>query len=210
MTILLEERVPRTLDVLVREWAKDDHRGTIIEAWLFEDEAARRRGDQVFAASGIHARLRSAYKPLVHAFLEELDTTGVTRAIIRYPVHEKADRQRFLSEAYPLAALSEGIETRFEVGDADLTYQITLEYADGGVAEHEVFAPNRLRTNHLASRRGARMEKPIDPVHDGRSQHRRRSNRALEAAWNRQSNNFGSSRNAWQRPSARRSAPPER
>ena len=27
MTILLEERVPRTLDGLVREWASDDHRG---------------------------------------------------------------------------------------------------------------------------------------------------------------------------------------
>ena len=36
MTILLEERVPRTLDILVREWARDDHRGTVIEAWLFD------------------------------------------------------------------------------------------------------------------------------------------------------------------------------
>jgi hypothetical protein len=149
MTILLEERVPRTLDVLVREWAGEDHRGTVIEAWLFEDEAARRDAERMFADVGIHARLRSAYKPLVHAFLEEFDMAGVTRAIVRYPVHEKADRLRFLSEAYPLAALLEGIETRFEPGAADLTYQITLEYADGSVAEHEVFAPNRLRTNHL-------------------------------------------------------------
>ena len=149
MTILLDERVPRTLDVLVREWASDDHRGMIFEAWLFEDEAGRRRAEQVFAASGIHARLRSAYKPLVHAFLEEFDMAGVTRALVRYPVHEKADRLRFLSEAYPLAALLGSIETRFEPGEADLTYQVTLEYADGSVAEHEVFAPNRLRTNHL-------------------------------------------------------------
>jgi hypothetical protein len=149
MTILLEERVPRTLDVLSREWARDDHRGTVIEAWLFEDEAARRDAERMFADVGVHARLRSAYKPLVHAFLEEFDMAGVTRATVRYPVHEKADRLRFLSEAYPLAALLEGIETRFDPGEADLTYQITLEYADGSVAEHEVFAPNRLRTNHL-------------------------------------------------------------
>ncbi|MBF9194540.1 peptidase M14 [Microvirga terrestris] len=149
MTILLNERVPRTLDILVRDWAKSDHRGMILEAWLFEDEAARRRAEQVFAASGIHARLRSAYKPLVHAFLEEFDMAGVTRAVVRYPLHEKADRLRFLSEAYPLAALLGNIETRFEPGEVDLTYQITLEYADGSVAEHEVFAPNRLRTNHL-------------------------------------------------------------
>jgi hypothetical protein len=149
MTILLDERVPRTLDVLVREWASDDHRGMILEAWLFEDEAARRDAERMFADVGVHARLRSAYKPLVHAFLEEFDLAGVTRAVVRYPVHEKADRLRFLSEAYPLAALLEGIETRFEAGEADLTYQVTLEYADGSVAEHDVFAPNRLRTNHL-------------------------------------------------------------
>ncbi len=149
MTILLEERVPRTLDVLVREWGSDDHRGMVIEAWLFEDEAARRDAERMFADLGIHARLRSAYKPLVHAFLEEFDMSGVTRARVRYPVHEKADPLRFLSEAYPLAALLDGIETRFEPGEADLTYQITLDYADGSIAEHEVFAPNRLRTNHL-------------------------------------------------------------
>ena len=80
MTILLDTRIPRTLDTLVRDWAGGDHRGITLEAWLFEDEAARRRAEQVFAASGIHARLRSAYKPLVHAFLEEFDTIGLTRA----------------------------------------------------------------------------------------------------------------------------------
>jgi hypothetical protein len=149
MTILLDERVPRTLDSLVREWAGSGHRGMVLEAWLFEDEAARRRAEQVFAASGIHARLRSAYKPLVHAFLEEFDMVGVIRATVRYPVHEKADRLRFLSEAYPLAALLEGIDTRFEPGETGLTYRVTLEYADERVAEHQVFAPNRLRTNHL-------------------------------------------------------------
>jgi hypothetical protein len=149
MTILLDERVPRTLDNLVREWAGSDHRGMVLEAWLFEDEAARRRAEQVFAASGIHARLRSAYKPLVHAFLEEFEMAGVTRVSVRYPVHEKADRLRFLLEAYPLAALIEGADLRFEPGETDLSYRVMLEYADESVAEHEVFAPNRLRANHL-------------------------------------------------------------
>jgi hypothetical protein len=149
MTILLDERIPRTLDVLVREWARDDHKGTVLEAWLFEDESARRAAERILADAGIHARLRSAYKPLVHAFLEELDLAGVTRATVRYPVHEKADRLRFLSEAYPLAALLEGVATRFEPGEADLTYEVTLEYADESIGKHEVFAPNRLRTNHL-------------------------------------------------------------
>lgn len=149
MTILLDERVPRTLDRLLREWARDEHRGATLEAWLFEDEAARRAAEQALAEAGIRARLRSAYKPLVHAFLEEFDTAGVTRVSVRYPVHRGADRLRFLLEAYPLAALLEGIETRFEPGEPDLTYAVTLEYADGRVAEQAVFAPNRLRTNHL-------------------------------------------------------------
>jgi len=149
MTILLDERVPRTLDRLLREWARDEHRGATLEAWLFEDETARRAAEQALAEAGIRARLRSAYKPLVHAFLEEFDTAGVTRVSVRYPVHRGADRLRFLLEAYPLAALLEGIETRFEPGEPDLTYAVTLEYADGRVAERAVFAPNRLRTNHL-------------------------------------------------------------
>ncbi|MBL0403186.1 peptidase M14 [Microvirga aerilata] len=149
MTVLLDERVPRTLDTLVRAWTGDDHKGTVLEAWLFEDVAARREAERILADAGVHARLRSAYKPLVHAFLEEFDMAGVARATVRYPVHEKADRLRFLSEAYPLAALLEGIETHFEPGDTDLTYEITLEYADESIAKHEVFAPNRLRANHL-------------------------------------------------------------
>ena len=39
--------------------------------------------------------------------------------------------------------------SHFEPGAADLTYRVALEYGNGRVAEHEVFAPNRLRTNHL-------------------------------------------------------------
>jgi hypothetical protein len=149
MTTLLDERVPRTLDTLLREWARDDHRGVTLEAWLFEDEAARRAAEAVLSEVGIRARLRSAYKPLVHAFLEEIDTSDLKRVTVRYPVHEAADRLRFLSEAYPLAALLDGIETHFQAGSADLTYRVTLEYNDGRVAEQVVFAPNRLRSNHL-------------------------------------------------------------
>ncbi|MBQ0821879.1 peptidase M14 [Microvirga sp. HBU67558] len=149
MTTLLDEHIPRALDTLLRDWSAGDHRGVTLEAWLFEDEAARRAAEAELAGAGIRAWLRSAYKPLVHAFLEELDTANLKRVAIRYPVHEEADRLRFLSETYPLAALLDGVETLFEPGPADLTYRVTLEYQDERVAEHEVFAPNRLRTNHL-------------------------------------------------------------
>jgi hypothetical protein len=149
MTVLLDERVPRTLDELLRQWARPEHRGTRLEAWLFEDEAARRGAEAALAESGVAARLRSAYKPLVHAFLEEIDTADLRRIEIRYPVRPEADPLRFLSEAYPLAALLEGVETRFEPGDGSLAYQVAVEHRDGRRAEHEVFAPNRLRANHL-------------------------------------------------------------
>ncbi|SCY68368.1 M14 family zinc carboxypeptidase [Microvirga guangxiensis] len=149
MTILLDERIPRTLDILLRDWATDQHRGTQLEAWLFEDEAARRAAEAQLAQAGVTARLRSAYKPLVHAFLEEIDTNGLTRVAVRYPVHPEASPIRFLSEAYPLAALLGNVETSFEPGEADLTYTVQATYEDGRVAEHTVFAPNRTRVNHL-------------------------------------------------------------
>ncbi|MBF9233619.1 M14 family zinc carboxypeptidase [Microvirga alba] len=149
MIILLDTRVPRTLDALLRDWAKPEHRGARLEAWLFEDEAARRDAENTFAKVGVEAHLRSAYKPMIHAFLEEIDTSDLKRVTLRFPVHEEAARLRFLSEAYPLAALLDGVETQFEAGEADLTYRVKAEYRDGRVAEHEVFAPNRLRENHL-------------------------------------------------------------
>jgi len=149
MTVLLDQRFERTLDRLVREWGSGDYRGATLEAWLFEDEEARRRAEERLKDAGVNARLRSAYKPLVHAFLEEIDTSELARVTIRYPVHGSADPVRFLSEAYPLPALLEGVEIVFEQGGEDLTYEVRCETRDGRIEEHAIFAPNRLRTNHL-------------------------------------------------------------
>jgi len=149
MTVLLDRRFTRTLDDLVREWGGGDRRGVTLEAWLFEDEETRRGAERRLAEAGVTALVRSAYKPLVHAFLEEIDTAGLTRVAVRYPVHESANPVRFRSEAYPLAAMLDGAEVTFEEGDADLTYKVRCEYEDGRVADHAVFAPNRLRANHL-------------------------------------------------------------
>jgi hypothetical protein len=149
MIVLLDERIERTLDRVVREWGSGQNPGAALEVWLFEDEKARRAAEERLRDVGVNARVRSAYKPLVHAFLEEIPTVGLKRAVIRYPVHDEADERRFLSEAYPLAALLERAEIIFVPGEADLTYHVTVEYNDGRTAEHQVFAPNRLRTNHL-------------------------------------------------------------
>ncbi len=149
MTVLLDQRFERALDRLVREWGGGEYRGAAIEAWLFEDEEARRSAEGQLAEAGVRARIRSAYKPLVHAFLEEIDTVDLARVVIRYPVHEGADPIRFLSEAYPLPALLKDVDVAFEEGDAGLTYGVRCEYRDGRVADHAVFAPNRLRKNHI-------------------------------------------------------------
>lgn len=149
MIVLLDERIERTLDRIVREWSDEVCQGTNLEVWLFEDEKVRRAAEERLLSTGVRARLRSAYKPLVHAFLEEIPTAGLKRATIRYPVHDEARENRFLSETYPLAALLDQAELVFEPGGADLTYDVMVEYQDGRVAEHRIFAPNRLRANHL-------------------------------------------------------------
>ncbi|MET0745116.1 MAG: peptidase M14, partial [Microvirga sp.] len=123
MTILLDARISRTLATLLADYGSGDRHGAVLEAWLFEDQAARREAEIRLARAGVRTRLHSAYKPLVHAFLEEIPTTGLERAVIRYPVHPGAAPLRFLSEAYPLAALLDGTRVTFEAGDADLSYQ---------------------------------------------------------------------------------------
>jgi hypothetical protein len=149
MTVLLDERITRTLDVIVRDWATGDHQDVRLEAWVFEDETARRMAEGKLAEAGISARLRSAYKPLIHAFLEEIGTTDLRRVNVRYPVHPEADPIRFLSECYPLVALLGEVQISFEAGEANLTYDVRVEYHDGRVVERSVFAPNSLRFNHL-------------------------------------------------------------
>ena len=150
MTVLLDREAPRTLDMLLGDLSAG-HEGAVVEAWLFEDEAARREAEDKLAAAGVSARLRCAYKPLLHAFLEEIDTVGLASATIRYPVHPAAVPGRFLLEAYPLAALLDGVELRFEPGDETLRYRVSLRYRDGRTAPAEVFAPNHLAPDHLGT-----------------------------------------------------------
>ena len=69
MTLLLDATFPRTLVQLVERFGANPV--TRIEAWLFEDAPMRRAAEQALAAAGVQAVLRSAYKPLVHFFLEE-------------------------------------------------------------------------------------------------------------------------------------------
>ena len=125
MTSILDIDIPRTLDELVRDCARS---GTSVEAWVFEDEPARRAAEAALAAAGVRARIRSAYKPLLHFFLEEVELTGLSAVTIRLPSHPLAVANRFRLEAYPLAGLLHGVALRFEPGADDLHYVVVTEH----------------------------------------------------------------------------------
>ncbi len=142
MTTLLEATFPRTLDALLARFGTG-HEGARVEAWLFEDEVARRGAEKKLAAAGVQAKLRSAYKPLIHHFIEE--APKLPNAIrVALPSHPAAPPERFRLEAYPLAALVHAATLDFTPGGGALTHTVTVD----GTAT-EVFAPNRLRTDHL-------------------------------------------------------------
>jgi hypothetical protein len=148
MTVLLDKTFDRTLDSWVREFEREDYRGALVQAWLFEDEAARRAAERRLAAAGVSAVFRSAYKPLVHFFLEEAELEGLDSVSVRYPVREQAVQRRFTLEAYPLAGMLDGVDLAFVAGDADPHYIVDLKYTDGRTETAHVFAPNRLGEDH--------------------------------------------------------------
>ncbi|MBY8916982.1 peptidase M14 [Nitratireductor sp. L1-7-SE] len=153
MTAIFEKTFDRTLDRLVAEYAIEAWRGGELEAWLFEDEAARRAAEKRFAAAGVTARLHSAYKPLVHFFTEDA-AAGAARIAVTYPVSLAAPGQRFLLEAYPLAGMVGEAEIAFTPAEAGgaLEYGVEITAADGAVSRHAVFAPNRLAEDHIGEK----------------------------------------------------------
>lgn len=132
MSLLFEASIPRAIDAVVARFSNADWKGARLEAWLFEDVAARREAEAALAGFGVQARLRSALKPLVHEFLDN----GLPPGPIRLPCHADAASERFVLEAYPLAALM-AVPPVFVSGDALLDYVL----GDGS----RVLAPNRVR-----------------------------------------------------------------
>lgn len=143
MTILLDTIFRPTLDLLVATYARPEHAGAGLEAWTFADRQHRRGAEQALVAAGVNARIRSAYKPLVHLFLEEVEIDGIDAVAIRYPVLETMPR-RFLLESYPLAALLPDAGVFFEPGETgSFLYDVEITRHDGSKEHHAVFAPNR-------------------------------------------------------------------
>jgi Zinc carboxypeptidase len=143
-TTLLDTSIERTLSAWTERFARPEWRESTVEGWLFEGAAARRAAEARLRDAGVQATFRSAYKPLLHAFLEEMDHRELAAASVRYPVHPAASPQRFLLEAYPLAAIVENCTLAFEAGGEDLHYELSLTFSDGRRSDLKVFAPNRV------------------------------------------------------------------
>lgn len=143
---LLERSFPSTLDALVAEFGEKP--GSRLEAWVFADVGARRAAEAQLKAKGVEARIRSAFKPLVHAFLEDIATDGIAIARVAYPQHPGCLPGRFLVEAYPLSGLLPEAEVSFSAGtDTPFTYELSLTDTHGHTEEFRVFAPNHEHTD---------------------------------------------------------------
>lgn len=153
MTLLLSSTLDRTLTQWVAERLAHPQPEWSWQLWCFEGVEARRVAEQMLSKQGIHARIRSAYKPLVHAVLEDLDTTGLQSLHLHYPLHADAAPNRFMLEAYPLAAmLPPGVDLQMQAGQHADSYTLALRYQDGHTQNLQVFAPNRsFHTAHGSS-----------------------------------------------------------
>lgn len=149
---LLERSFPRTTRVLLEEYATAMYQGYQLDAWVFDDEAERQATEAAFKAVGVSARLRSAYKPLVHFFLEELSWESLQSLVIKYPLLEDSP-QRFLLEAYPLAAmLPQDVTLCWEGGEAIsdtlACYEVQVQRTSGDQETYMVAVPNRHHHDH--------------------------------------------------------------
>jgi len=149
---LLDEHVPRTLETLLPRLLRDAEPEARVEAWLFEPAQERRAAERRLAAQGVTAVLRSAYKSLMHFFLEETDIATLRRVIVHYPVCEHTHEKRFWLETYPLAGMLPGVELRFSAHPGPPEYRVELERRTGAHETVRVWVPHRLRDDHLGQR----------------------------------------------------------
>lgn len=146
--LIFEAVYPGTLALLLERFSASPVSADVIEAWTFDDVASRKNAEKALASRGITVRIRSAYKPLLHFFLEEVRLDGLSDVRIGFPVSDKAPANRFTLEAYPLAALVGSAKLSFTPkSDDNLTYDVTLVYQDGTKSAHSVFAPNRVHAD---------------------------------------------------------------
>ena len=111
--VLIDISIPATLDALVERYTSPEYSGARVELWTFDGPERRAAAQRSLRDKGVDAYVRSSYKPLVHAFLEELDLTDVTDIVVHYPVIPSVHKNRFRLECYPIGEI---------VGERHLTF----------------------------------------------------------------------------------------
>ncbi|QUX97965.1 peptidase M14 [Marinomonas sp. CT5] len=145
-TIFSSTQTP-TLQQLIKQFGKTEYQGQLIEAWVFANQEHRQYAESALLELGVKAKFRSAYKPLLHFFLEEMDviSSNVTRIEVHYPVDQSASEKRFLLETYPLSTLVGKAKIHFVAhSKASYFYDVILRSETGIQTQHKVFAPNHL------------------------------------------------------------------
>ncbi len=143
MSQIFDQTFERTLDALLA----NAEPGQSFEAWTFDDAKSRRDAENRLKKKRVSARIRSAYKPLLFTFLEEINLDGVDTIEVRYPVHANAPANRFRLEAYPLAALVGDAKIDF-IGREDDAFHYDVTLSRNGKKETlKVLAPNRVHAD---------------------------------------------------------------
>lgn len=149
LAVLIFEKTYRaTLDAL-----SDGFGCQAAEIWSFDDAQSRRAAELRLAAQGARVTCRSALKPLVCAFREEIPTISLERAEIVYPRHPAAHPERFLREAYPLTGMFPDVDFRLVPGPKSTempAYRLRLIYAGGKERRLSVLAPNANQQGELS------------------------------------------------------------
>ncbi|PLW75393.1 M14 family zinc carboxypeptidase [Cohaesibacter celericrescens] len=156
---LYRHRIDASLPLLVNRFSMPDYNGATVELWVFDSMERRRAAETRLKHAGVEAHIYSAYKPLIHALLEDVMLEGATDIILHYPVIEGASKVRFLLEAYPaldvIANLAGVEQCRFEATAHEtgpIAYRIDYMDAAGVRQEIDIFAPNRVRDDHTGKK----------------------------------------------------------
>lgn len=151
---LCDVTIDPTLDGLVETYLDPAYAGASVEFWVFDGLERRRAAQDRLRRAGVEAWIRSAYKPLVHAFLDELDLASADSVRVRYPLVGGVDAGRFLLEAYPAGCLVGERTLVLEAGREQdpaglLVYQVDLFNKDAQIETVEIAVPNSLTPDHL-------------------------------------------------------------
>lgn len=136
--------------------------GSHIDLWLFASLPHRQALQEMLQQQGISARVRCAYKPLLHAFLEDIEIPpDVIHVEVCYPIIAGHEPRRFLLESYPLPLHFESIKWTFEPAGqamaeptpaAQPVYHVTLISQTGEKHHLTILAPNLCETDFLGER----------------------------------------------------------